>query len=263
VKNLKPWQATIMIVAILGAAGYAASHGAIVSVSVSLQEVLEATNMQVGSTYSLFMKDYSYIIAHPLGDNTMYCLQNGTTGVLDAFKTNQTLIESYAVGNVTANGGSIFIKNIQWNTSVTIPLHVSVVESYQGIFTYRTSSSTQHIPDCPTDTNGTFILQSNTNEQTLLLWTGANLTGIIRLDNVWLDLSALTQNCTLQVYNKIDGSNFVLLPAFTQGNLNATSTGIVLHGPLTFDTDLKITITSTTAEGATRNIFYRILGEAY
>ncbi len=121
------------------------------------------------------------------------------------------------------------------------------------------------LPDCPVDSHGTFVLASSTSEQTLLTWvSGTNLTGILKVYNVWLDLNALTQNCTIQVYNKIDGTNYRLMPSFTLSNINATITGPgLVMKELMFDTDFKITITSTIAEGATRNIYYRIFSEEY
>ena len=68
VKNLKWWQATIMIVSILLAAGFAASQGVVVFVNIDTSQVLTALNLEVGSTYSLLIRDYSYFIATPLGD---------------------------------------------------------------------------------------------------------------------------------------------------------------------------------------------------
>jgi hypothetical protein len=152
------WKAFVQIAILIAMLTIGAVYGVTYRVTIGTPEVLTALNMQVGSTYSLISKDYSYVIACPLGDAAMYCLQNGTTGALDSYRNNKTLIQTYAIGNLTAGGGSVFIKDLAWNTSVSIPANVIVVESYSGVFTYRTASMAQHIPASSTDNiTGSYI----------------------------------------------------------------------------------------------------------
>jgi hypothetical protein len=115
--------------------------------------------------------------------------------------------------------------------------------------------------DCITSVSGTFQLQTNTDEQTLLeIQPG---TKIIRIYNLYLDLNAITQNTTIKVYSKIDGSNYREIPAMTITNISPPqSKGIALK-EIVFDKDLKITIKSATAEGATRDIPYRYFKGEY
>jgi hypothetical protein len=66
--------------------------------------------------------------------------------------------------------------------------------------------------DCPVSTNGTFTLTSDTTEHTIVTLTP---TSVEQVTNFYLDLSELTQNCTLRVYLKIDGVNYVELTGMT------------------------------------------------
>jgi hypothetical protein len=146
-KNLKWWQATIMIVSITLALGYAASQGANVSLSVSLeariadleiemnrtQVELNLTKgmleIEVNSSLSGLQKEADYIVCMV---DAYACLQNGTKGSLDYYSTNLTKVEEFANGNLTSGGGLIWLKGVQWNTSITLGNNVLVIESYQG-----------------------------------------------------------------------------------------------------------------------------------
>jgi hypothetical protein len=257
--NLKWWQATAALCLILICSGFAAYMGvsASVNVTVDTRLVLNALNLEVGSSYSLLMRDYSYVIARPLGDNALYCLQNGTTGVLDAYNSNQSKIQTFATGNLTAGGGSIFIKDIAWNTSVSIPNSVIVIESNSGAFTYRTATLTQHIPDCPTNVSATFTLTSDTSEHTIVTLTP---TSVEQVTNFYLDMSALTQNCTLRVYITI-GAGYVEMTSMTLTVATGTK-GLALKD-MVINTNWKLTIQSTVAEGASRSIPYEYFVDVY
>jgi hypothetical protein len=108
--------------------------------------------------------------------------------------------------------------------------------------------------------SGTYSHSSNTNEQIILTIT---VNGAAKLVNLWLDLSALTQLCTIKVYSKIDSSNYVEVPSMQLSNVDAASRKGMLLKEMTIDTDWKITLTSGTAEGASRNIPYRYYMEIY
>ena len=104
---------------------------------------------------------------------------------------------------------------------------------------------------------GTLSYLDAGGEQDLL-----ELTGTTRkiLDSIWLDTQNLTQNGVINLYIKIDGTNYRLWKAVsftvaTDGAINALA-GI---GPVAFNTDVKITYTEGGDEGADRDIPYLVL----
>lgn len=190
-------------------------------------------------------------------NSTHYGCRNMSTLMALAFNTNLTLVEQWALGNMTS--GLLWLKGVQHNSSLTIGSTEMVMEEYQGSLKYYKSSSSGKVGDCPTRTNSTFVLADSLAEQTLL---EISPSGVTKVYNCYFDLSALTQNITIQVYSKIDGTNYRVLSAFTLSNMAPDGGGIVLK-EIMVDTAFKITITSTVAEGATRNIVYRYFTEAY
>jgi hypothetical protein len=134
-KNLKWWQATIMIVSILIAAGYAASQGVNLSMNIDLQAKLQGLidriDIPVNSSLSGLQKPYDYIVS--LVD-TYYCMQNGTTGKLDWFSTNKTAVEAAAIGNATVTGW-ILLKGCTIDTSLTLG-NTTIVEANAGEINY-------------------------------------------------------------------------------------------------------------------------------
>ena len=95
------WKAFAQMAILLSILTIGAIYGVVYRVTISTPEVMNALNLHVGSTYSLLAKDYDYIIAHPLGDNTITCMQNGTTGVLDGYSSNASANGNNALGNLT------------------------------------------------------------------------------------------------------------------------------------------------------------------
>jgi hypothetical protein len=63
-------------------------------------------------------------------DGTYYYATNCTSGQVLIQNTNQTLVEQYAIGNTTE--GTVFLKNMAHNYSLTIPQGVSVRDSVNG-----------------------------------------------------------------------------------------------------------------------------------
>jgi hypothetical protein len=112
--------------------------------------------------------------------------------------------------------------------------------------------------DCPVSTNGTFTLTSDTTEHTIVTLTP---TSVEQVTNFYLDLSELTQNCTLRVYLKIDGVNYVELTGMTV-TCAAGTKGMPLKDHV-IDTAWKLTIQSAVAEGASRSIDYRYFVNVY
>jgi len=114
--------------------------------------------------------------------------------------------------------------------------------------------------DCPVVTSGTFTLTSDVTEHTIVELTP---TAITRIYNFWLDLHTLTQNCTLRVYSKIDGTNYREMLSMRLADLPAEyAEGLVLKEQM-IDTAWKLTIQSSIAEGASRSIPYRYFTEVF
>ena len=130
--KLKWWQATIMIVLVLLAAGWASEHGAIVSVNVSLEARVEAIenrmDIPVNSTLSAFIKSNSFIVS---GLDAGFCLQNGTNGgYLPPFTTNSSLVIQNGLGNASNNGGgSVYVSAAvnAYNASVVLQNNTRLV----------------------------------------------------------------------------------------------------------------------------------------
>jgi hypothetical protein len=104
----------------------------------TIQEINATLQTELDASYYALQKPYDYIIANASTANATlgtyyYTMQNGTTGALDYYSTNQTLVEQYALGNLT-KGGAVFIKNLQHNSSLTISASIQIFESYQGNF---------------------------------------------------------------------------------------------------------------------------------
>jgi len=244
--------------------------------------------------------EYGYIIWKY--NSTMYGAINMSTNMVDGRNTNKTRLELVTMNNLTA-GGSIFCKGITWNTSITLSNSVIVTESYLGqIKTYSNQGKwllTQLTADpntsgwgatengrwwyntvdkkvkywdgtevkvlgvdCPISYSSTFTLQNVLTEQTLFSLTPANIT---HLYNIYIDLNALTKNCTIKCYMKIDGTNWREMPAMALTNLGAENRkGLALH-ELWIDalSSFQVRITSIQYEGTTRSIPYRYFVEVY
>ena len=182
-----------------------------------------------------------------------------TNGFGGSFDTNKTYVEEQAILNLTVSGGTIYLKQVTLNTSLTYGANILIIQDYQGQMTfYRNNLKLREIGDCPTVTSGTFVLTSDTSEHTIIELTP---TVVTYLYNFWLDLNALVQNCTIRVYSKIDGTNYREIEPMRLNNINYTL-GLVLKEQI-INTAWKITIQSTVAEGASRNIPYRYFTEVW
>jgi len=96
---------------------------------------------------------YSYIIDV---SGSTYRMKNGSDGQISYQSTNVTRVEQFALGNMTF--GTLYLKQVQHNSSLTVPANVMVIEDYQGVLTYRTASMAQHIPASSTDNiTGSYI----------------------------------------------------------------------------------------------------------
>ena len=98
-----------------------------------------------------------------------------------------------------------------------------------------------------TTANGTFVLANNTTEQDVLEFVTNN-----EEIEVTLDVSLLTQNVTVRVFGKTDGTTYRLVQsAVHPTDFDGDNIVLALDGK---GRDQKITLQSSVAEGATRNI---------
>lgn len=98
-----------------------------------------------------------------------------------------------------------------------------------------------------TKATGTFVLADNTNEQDVLEFVTNN-----EQIEVTLDVSLLTQNVTVRVFGKTDGITYRLVQsAVHPTDFDGDNIVLALNGK---GRDQKITLQSSVAEGATRNI---------
>ena len=100
-----------------------------------------------------------------------------------------------------------------------------------------------------TTSNGTYVHSNGTTEDDVVELT-ANKD---RVEYVY-DVSLLTQNTTIRVYEKVDGTNYQpptekIFPTDFEPNVEAVTIELVGHGR-----DQKITFQSGTGEGTDRNI---------
>lgn len=109
-----------------------------------------------------------------------------------------------------------------------------------------------------TVTSGTHSHSSGTTEQTIVEVT---ITTPTKLCNLFLDLVNLTKNATVRVYAKIDGTNYRALEGGQIDWIVASDDDGICYESLTIDKDVKFTLQSSEAEGASRNVPYRIVKE--
>jgi hypothetical protein len=189
-------------------------------------------------------------------NSTFYGSRNMSTNMVTDLLANLTNVEKYALGNIT--NGLLYLIEVQHNTSLTITATQIVAQQYSGKLTYFTDTGSSSPTDCPVATTSTFTLTSDTSEHTIVTLTP---TSVEQVTNFYLDLSELTQNCTLRVYLKIDGVNYVELTGMTVMCAAGTK-GMPLKDHV-IDTAWKLTIQSTVAEGASRDIDYRYFVNVY
>ncbi len=114
-------KATIMIVLILVAAGWAAERGVNVSVNLALEARVSAIentlNVPVNSSLSAFRKGDSYVVS--LVDSYA-CLQNGSNGGLREYSLSHSAIIQDALNNASISGGSVYVAEGPYSASVTL-----------------------------------------------------------------------------------------------------------------------------------------------
>ena len=105
--------------------------------------------------------------------------------------------------------------------------------------------------------SGSFVYTNAGAEQTICTLTTVKR---VRIECILLDLNNITENGTIKVYNKIDGTNYRELKGIGQAFAAATDPdGIVLNSNLGITNDLKVTYTESSDEGADRTIYYTVI----
>jgi len=97
---------------------------------------------------------------------------------------------------------------------------------------------------------------SGTSEQTVFTITSTNINLV---KGIWLDMSNLTKNMVIRVKYQIDGSSYR-----TFQTINWTTgmdDGVVINGDLPIDDNFRLTLQSTVAEGASRDVNYEYFTE--
>ena len=109
------WKAWFMIITIISAATVASYYGVNVTMNIdlanrvgSLEGMLSHT---INSTFYALQKQASYIVSVVTsGATTYYCMQNGTTGALDFWSTNATVLMQNVFDNMSLTGGVLYQK---------------------------------------------------------------------------------------------------------------------------------------------------------
>lgn len=107
-------------------------------------------------------------------------------------------------------------------------------------------------------TSGTYAHAAGVGEQTAITFS-PTVNNICK--GVWLDLTNLTQSCTIRIQYQIDGTNY---RTFQSVSWNTTmDDGVLIEGdiPVAASKSLRVTIQSTVTEGATRNIPFEYFTE--
>lgn len=227
----------------------------IVCMIVGLVSLAQST-VPSGGPYYLQVPTSTWTCLVDQFSNGTYYYVNGTNWNVDYKSTNLTNVEKFALGNTTS--GTVYLHELQHNTSLSISATQIVTQQYQGQIKYFTDTGSSSVTDCPVATTGNFTFPSGTSETTIL--TLATPSSITKLHNLYIDLSVLTQNCTLRVYINFTGS-YVEMTSMTV-TVAAGSYGLALKDMM-INSAWKLTITSAVAEGATRYLFYQYFAETY
>ncbi len=83
----------------------------------SPDEIAGLLEIVLNSSFSLLQKSVSYIVTKV---GSYYCLQNGETGKLDQYSTNDDEIIQTTIDSVTNSGGAVLIKPASYSASIVL-----------------------------------------------------------------------------------------------------------------------------------------------
>jgi hypothetical protein len=189
-------------------------------------------------------------------NSTFYAARNMSTNMVIDLVSNLTRLEQNALGNMTT--GLLYLIEVPHNTSLSITATQIVAQQIAPKLTYFTSTGSSSVTDCPVSTKSNFNFANDTTaEQTIITLTPASVEMVC---NVYLDVTTLTQNCTLKVYITI-GAGYVEMTSMTL-TVAAGTKGLALKD-MVIDTNWKLTITSAVDEGVNRTIPYEYFVNVY
>lgn len=111
-------------------------------------------------------------------NSTFYACRNMSTWDVESLDSNKTYVEQMAIGNLTVVGGTIYLKQVTFNTTLTYGANILIIEDYQGQLCYYRGSRKSYVGapqpySYVIDTNGThysafngttgFLEQTSTN----------------------------------------------------------------------------------------------------
>lgn len=105
---------------------------------------------------------------------------------------------------------------------------------------------------------GTYSYTNAGGEQTVLEVLNANA-NLLKFNGIWLDLVNMTQNGTIKVYYKIDGTNYRVFN--TNSWTTADDDGVLIDLESIISGSFKVTYTEAVDEGADRAIPYDVTFE--
>ena len=106
------------------------------------------------------------------------------------------------------------------------------------------------------EAGGTYVYLNAGGEQTVVTISPSNKRWIV--NGIWLDLSNMIKDGTVNLYYKIDGTNFRLISA--NSFVVATDPpGIYINLDCGIDSDFKITYTEGADEGVNRDLVYKVI----
>jgi len=82
----------------------------------------------------------------------------------------------------------------------------------------------------------------------------------VTVHGIWLDLVNMTQDGTIKVYHKVDGSNYRLFKSVSF-TVATDPDGQLVEINASIDSDLKVTYTEGADEGAARDLPYALIHE--
>jgi hypothetical protein len=209
-----------------------------------------------------------------------------TTFPTQDLATNATFAQ--VVGNKTDTvGGTSIIalaKQIVEDTGTTIPGTITTIDAFHdvpaqnsadnvvmsdvignktdtddgdSIYSMCTTISTIDTALMAGKSAGTFSYLDAGGEQTIVEYTPAADTGTV-IRGIWLDLVNMTQNGTIKIYYKIDGSNYREVESFSF-TVATDSDGFLMDRVFGIQSDFKVTYTEGADEGAARSLPFEII----
>lgn len=200
---------------------------------------------RINSTCTVFIMNTKY-----------YARENCCGGFNSGAKDTVKEAVDYAIGQLAASGGSIFLKNIPLpGDVVSYGSHILIVAdwkdgegNWQRKF-YSNDKCIDRVGDCPEKVSGTHTHANNTSEQQIFEWIPTVLGELFNAD---FNFEPLTKGATLRFYKKVNDAAYTLITNMVY-SVTPTNKVVVVKADQKL-TALKATLQSDEAEGASRDI---------